>query len=356
MESVKICSHLGFCVDYDRTAEDFNGSFDWYSPNSDIKLDCEEYLTECPQVRNLTLKNNQIPSQGLVHLINDNNGDLYRLGKNADGIYVSRNAYTEEESSRLDLSFESDYAFVSSKSTGVLTLSITEIREDICLDPIREHNANSHAVRAAFLSWGYLVRKSISSFLDIDASELTVGYFISPATHRAEVFLVERLENGAGYCNFLSGRRYGDIPLKAIVEPLTKGGTIYDLLCEEKHMNECTSSCYDCIRDFSNQSLHAVLDWRLGLDLARLADDPAAEIGFNVEYWKGYISTTILNILKLQGYTASFRNGLVTGTDQSGRRYCIVHPLWSRKHVKEIIDGMTGIVQPISIFDISKLK
>ena len=99
----------------------------------------------------------------------------------------------------------------------------------------------------------------------------------------AEVFLVERLENGAGYCNFLSGRRYADIPLKAIVEPLTKGGAIYELLCEEKHMNECTSSCYDCIRDFSNQNLHAVLDWRLGLDLARLADDPAAEIGFNIE-------------------------------------------------------------------------
>lgn len=356
MESVKICSPLGFCVDYDRTAEDFNGSFDWYSPNSDIKLDCEEYLSECPQVRNLTLKNNQIPSQGLVHLINDNNGDLYRLGKNADGIYVSRNAYTEEESSRLDLSFESDYAFVSSKSTGVLTLSIKEIREDICLDPIREHNANSHAVRAAFLSWGYLVRKSISSFLDIDASELTVGYFISPATHMAEVFLVERLENGAGYCNFLSGRRYADIPLKAIVEPLTKGGAIYELLCEEKHMNECTSSCYDCIRDFSNQNLHAVLDWRLGLDLARLADDPAAEIGFNIEYWTGYISTTIINILRLQGYTAYFKNGLVTGIDQSGRRYCIVHPLWSKKRVREIIDGITGIVQPISIFDISKLK
>lgn len=356
MEAVKICSPLGFCVDYDRHAEDFNGSFDWYSPNSDIKLDCEEYLTECPQVRNLTLKNNQIPSQGLVHLINDNNGDLYRLGKNADGIYISRNAYTEEESSKLDLSFESNYAFVSSKSTGVLTISIKNVPEDICLDPIRENNANSHAVRAAFLSWGYLMRKSISSYLDIDASELTVGYFISPATHKAEVFFVEKLENGAGYCNFLSGRRYADIPLKAIVKPLTKGGAIYELLCEDKHMNECTSSCYDCIRDFSNQNLHAVLDWRLGLDLARLADNPDAEIGFNIEYWRGYISTTILNILKLQGYTVSFKNNLITGTDQFGNRYCIVHPLWSKKRVRAIIDGMTGNVQPISVYDISKLK
>lgn len=81
METVKICSPLGYCVDYDKPADDFNGSFDWYSPNSDIKLDCEEYLSVCPQVKNLTIRNNQIPSQGLVHLINDNNGELYKLGK-----------------------------------------------------------------------------------------------------------------------------------------------------------------------------------------------------------------------------------------------------------------------------------
>ena len=233
LETVKICSPLGYCVDYDKPADDFNGSFDWYSPNSDIKLDCEEYLSVCPQVKNLTIRNNQIPSQGLVHLINDNNGELYKLGKNTEGLYISRNAYSEEEAKKLVLSYESNYAFVSSKSTGVLAMSIKEVSDDICLDPIKENNPNSHAVRAAFLSWGYLVRQAISSYLDIDASELNVGYFISPTTHKAEVFFVEKLENGAGYCNFLSGRRYKEIPLKAIVEPLTKGGDIYNFLCEE---------------------------------------------------------------------------------------------------------------------------
>lgn len=356
MESVKICSPLGFCVDFNKTPEDFNGSFDWYSPNSDIKLDCEEYLHDCPKVRNLMLRNNEIPTQGLVHLVNDNNGNLYRLGKNSDGIYISKAAYSEDEAERIDLSFESDYAFVSSKSTGVLTLSIAKVRDDISLDPVWDRNSNSHAVRAAFLSWGYLVRKAISSYLDIDASELTVGYFISPKEHIAEVFLVERLENGAGYCNFLSGRRYPDIPYKAIVEPLSKGGSIYELLCNEKHMNECTSSCYDCIRDFSNQSLHAVLDWRLGLDLARLANDPEAEIGFNVEYWKGYLSTTIKNILQLQGYTVNIVNGVASGTDPMGKKYCIVHPLWTKSYIKKIVDSLGDEVTTISIFDISKLN
>lgn len=113
-------------------------------------------------------------------------------------------------------------------------MSIKEVSDDICLDPIKENNPNSHAVRAAFLSWGYLVRKAISSYLDIDASELNVGYFISPTTHKAEVFFVEKLENGAGYCNFLSGRLYKEIPLKAIVEPLTKV-VIFTISCVKKN-------------------------------------------------------------------------------------------------------------------------
>ena len=58
MKKIKICSPLGFCVDYNMPVEDFNGSYDWYSPNSDIKLDCEQSLQECPQVNNMTIRNN----------------------------------------------------------------------------------------------------------------------------------------------------------------------------------------------------------------------------------------------------------------------------------------------------------
>ena len=135
-------------------AEDFNGSYDWYSPNSDIKLDCEGSLTECPPVKNLVIRNNIIPSQGLVHLVNDNNGDFYKLGKNSKGIYVSREAYDEEYGKSLQLEYESKYAFISSKSTGVLALTIAQTSDNICLSPLYSNNPNSYAVRSAFLSWG----------------------------------------------------------------------------------------------------------------------------------------------------------------------------------------------------------
>ncbi len=354
MQKVKICSPLGFCVDYNMPVEDFNGGYDWYSPNSDIKLDCEDSLQECQPVDNMTIRNNIVPSQGLVHLVNDNNGELYKLGKNKDGIYVSRDAYPEEIRNTLHLSFETQYAFVSSKTTGVLTLSIAEVPEDLNLSPLNEENANSFAVRAAFLSWGYLVRKTISHYLDIDSSELTVGFYIIPQTKKAEIFFVEQLENGAGYSNYLSGRRYKEVPKKAIILPLIEGGEIYEELTSQDHENGCTSSCYDCIRDYSNQSVHHLLDWRLGLDLARLAHDSKAKIDFTTKYWGGFINITIKNVLLKHGYTVESCKGTLIGTDPYGENYCLVHPLWSSKRIGKITGSLPGIYKALSVFDISK--
>lgn len=356
MQKVKICSPLGFCVDYNMPVEDFNGSYDWYSPNSDIKLDCEDSLQECQQVDNMTIRNNIVPSQGLVHLVNDNNGDFYKLGKNNDGIYVSRDAYPEEIGNALHLSFETRYAFVSSKTTGVLTLSIAEIPEDLNLSPLNDENANSYAVRAAFLSWGYLVRKTISHYLDIDSSELTVGFYIIPQTKKAEIFFVEQLENGAGYSNYLSGRRYKDVPHKAIILPLIEGGEIFEELTSRDHENDCTSSCYDCIRDYSNQSVHHLLDWRLGLDLARLAHDPKAKIDFTTSYWIDYINITIKNVLVKHGYTVELCDGTLIGTDPYGENYCLVHPLWSSRRISKFTGSLPGIYKALSVFDISKMN
>lgn len=151
---------------------------------------------------------------------------------------------------------EKKYAFVSSKTTGVLTLAIDGIPDNLNLSPLHSHNPNSRLVRSAYMSWGYLVRKAIASYLDIDSSELSVGFYISPITQKAEVFFVKKLENGAGYCNFLSGRKYRDIPQQAIINPLNLGGAIYEQLVSEEHADECTTSCYDCIRGYSNQSVH----------------------------------------------------------------------------------------------------
>lgn len=355
MEHVKICSPLGFFIDYEKNPEDFNGDYDWYSPNSDIRLDCEQYLKECQTVFNMTIRNNISPSQGRVHLINDNKGELYCLGKDEKERYVSRNALDECKKQSVRLENESLYAFVASKTTGVLTLSVDRTPESICLSPIFEQNANSYAVRAAFLSWGYLVRKAISSFMDIDSSELNVGFYIVPQTKKAEIFFVESLENGAGYCNFLSGRRYTNVPKEAIIVPLSEGGDIYNQLTSSEHQVGCTSSCYDCIRDYSNQNVHSILDWRLGLDIARLASNKDAPIDFAVSYWHDYIFSTIKNMLRNSNYIVEEKLGTLIGKDSYGDDYILVHPLWSQKHVESLIKKVGNEYKPLSVFGITKI-
>ena len=303
-------------------------------------------------MKNLKIRNNIIPSQGLVHLVNDNNGVFYTIGKRREpqyrGIYVSKEAYPESERG-FSVFEEEKYAFVASKSTGVLTLSIDESSDCLNLSPLKSRNKYSHDVRSAFLSWGYLVRKAVASYLDIDSSELSVGFYITPQTKQAEVFFVEKLENGAGYCNYLSGRRYKDVPQKAIIDPLLPGGDIYEHLVSEDHLRECASSCYDCIRDYSNQSVHGLLDWRLGLDLARLAADKNTMIDFTSEYWKGHLETTIRSMLTSRGYEVTTEEGTLHAVNSEGNDIVVVHPFWSEDYINRIIERVGGAPQPISI-------
>ena len=352
MDEVAICSPLGFCVDYNKPAEDFNGSYDWYSPNSDIKLDCEDSLSPCKPVKNLGIRNNIIPSMGQVHLVNDNNGDFYEMGTRHErdyrGIYLSKEAYPEGERN-FQLYDSKKYAFVASKSTGVLTLTIKNTPEGLNLSPLHSLNRNSHYIRSAFISWGYLVRKGVASYLDIDSSELSVGFYITPITRQAEVFFVEKLENGAGYCNYLSGRRYPEVPEEAILDPLLPGGDIYGHLVSEEHASECASSCYDCIRDYSNQSVHSLLDWRLGLDLARLAGDENAIVDFTVEYWKNHLDTTITSVLESRGYIVKEVENTLLAANADGDSLLVVHPFWSDSYVDELIGRIGGAPKAVCV-------
>ncbi|BCS86643.1 hypothetical protein prwr041_25360 [Prevotella herbatica] len=355
MERINVCSPLGFCVDYNMEAKDFNGSFDWYTPNSDIKLDCEDHLEDCSPVNNLQIRNNIVPDQGLVHLVNDNNGKLYNFGLNSDDIWISPDAYPQEIKDSLPLKSRKKLAFVVTKTTGVMTLGFIEVPDNICLVPLSE-NENYIAVKSAFYSWGYLLRRSIAIYLDIDTTELEIGYGISPVTHKPEVFIVEKLENGSGYCNYLSGRKYPNIPFDAMIKPLLEGGYLYEHLLNSQHRDSCLSSCYDCIRDYSNQQNHALLDWRLGLDLARLSANDAAEISFNVDYWKDMLDKNLVYLLRKRHFNIKNNGELYLAYDENSQvRGIIVHPLWSAEYINRLLDKYNiGNIEIISIFELTR--
>lgn len=336
LEGVKACSPLGFCVNYDKQPQDFNGVYDWHSPSSDISLDCSENLGTAPSILNLRIRTNIIPATGRVHIVNDNNGDLFHLGRRSEnGEWVCKDTIADDAERKLieqTLMFKGEYAFVSSKTTGVLTLTLDNLTDNINISPIE--NDNAHAVKAAFLSWGYLIRRSISTTLDIDSNELSVGYNIDAITNKPEVFLVEKLDNGAGYCNYLSNldNKNPEIPQNSMLLPLVENGTEYKRLVFTSHLN-CNSSCYDCMNDYSNQNIHSILDWRLGLDLARLACNPDSYIGFSNEYWQGYIGSTVIHKIWGQGYEVVKKTDDVILLSKNNKQYLLTHPLWSKKYI-----------------------
>jgi hypothetical protein len=180
-------------------------------------------------------------------------------------------------------------------------------------------------------SLGFMMRRAAAVRLDIDERELKVGLRViqdqNAQVARGEIFISDNLENGAGYSSHLGTPSAAENLLRFLVG---QGDTSFYLpLVALSHLDVCQTSCPDCLRDFSNLAFHNILDWRLGLDLARLALDPNAPIDFTVTYWQNLATSAAAayfaaqsqwQFITLAGVPAGRR-----GTDIE----IIVHPLWS---------------------------
>jgi len=348
---VRACSPLGFCVDYEAEVKDFNGRFDFNPSYTSVSLDAESKLDFPFSINNLQIQTNILPKEGIVHQINNNDGKLFNVGKLAGTHqYVVREAYDQKKN--LKLIDEKEYALIASKTTGVLTASIIGTNINIDLSPLLS-NPNHNAIKAAYVSWGYLLQKAVCDFLDIESNEIEIGYHINK-DKKGEVFLVERLENGAGYCNYLSGRIYKDIPYKAFIEAFILNddpNNLINRLSGISHSSMCSSSCYDCLRDYYNQQYHSILDWRLGLDLARLSNDKDAIISFSVEYWSEYLNklaSVFSESTKIENYTYVVKN--------RNTMILITHPFWSFKYIEVIKKSINYEVEAINIIEVAKIN
>jgi len=122
-------------------------------------------------------------------------------------------------------------------------------------------------------------------------------------------------------------------PITADAEPQSvvgqNGTAFYDPLVSAAHANECHTSCPDCLRDFFNLPFHNILDWRLGLDLARLALDANAQIDLALPYWQQLIPVACPPYFTAQpGWQYVSFAGIPAG--QCGNHVEIItHPLWN---------------------------
>ena len=124
--------------------------------------------------------------------------------------------------------------------------------------------------------------------LDIDERELKVGLRVMQDPNGqvvGQIFISDSLENGAGYSSYFGTPAEAESLLRLVIGQTSP--TFYAPLVAAAHASVCQTSCPDCLRDFSNLPYHNILDWRLGLDLARLSLDSNAQIDFSIAYWQG---------------------------------------------------------------------
>ena len=308
------------------TSRDFDGTFEWTPRASRSKIGIAPHL--------MTRAANFEIWSGLenVHAVNDNEGRLFNFEKLRQGeTWVTREALDKvgTPTSLLVTGGAIDSrALGSIKSTDVLVLGISALPVGLSVSPLGNEGLEA---RAALYSLGFLLRRAAAVKLDIHERELKVGLRVVQGPNGqvvGQIFMSDSLENGAGYSSFFG------IPTEMmnLLRFVTGDGdrAFYGPLVASSHADLCSTSCPDCLRDFTNLAFHNILDWRLALDLARLALDPGARIDFTVSYWNGVDTAAAGPYFRaLQGWQVTSFAGLSAG--RSGNRVEIItHPLWNR--------------------------
>lgn len=325
---IQLAQPRGFRTLYDG-GRDFDGVFEWTPRASRAKTDAEPLqMTPC-------LNFEFWSGEREVCVVNDNAGQLFHFERLADSeTWVTRDSVDQVNQQRADLRLSpvtvryaqtvppDDRALGSIKQTDLLVLGIRFMPPSLDFSPQRVEG------RAALWSFGFLLRRAAADLLDINELELRVGLRVVRDTQDSvvgQVFLSDSLENGAGYCSQFGSAAAAEGLIRFITDP---NGRFLQPILAAHHADRCPTSCPDCLRDYSNMAWHNILDWRMGLDVARLALDENAAVDFAVPYWHG------LPAIAGDSYCAALRwtpfscAGL-PGARSGSRGELIVHPLWS---------------------------
>ena len=324
---ISLSQPAGFRSWYGRS-RDFDGTFEWMPRASRPKMGTTS-------LRGRRRANFEVwADQETVYVINDNDGRLFEFEKLTGGeTWVTRGALANVGLTNPPIdtgTLPERRALASIKKTDVMVLGISDWPAGLRRSPIGDEGLG---VRAALYSFGFLARRAATDRLDVHEQEIRVGLRVlrsGSGDITGQIFLSDSLENGAGYSSLLGDPKETESLLRYMVG---HGSSIFHgFLVGKQHAGPgsgaCTTSCPDCLRDFSNLSYHSILDWRLGLDLARLALDRAAAIDFSVPYWQG------VDVLAAKPYFDAMGGyqHVTFGGLQAGRRgrqvEIITHPLW----------------------------
>ena len=269
-----------------------------------------------------------------MFVINDNNGHLYNMRRLPDQTIVvpDPSLYREPQRIRPDAGVPLGEGASIGAVSKTDILSIELVLDDLAdalspLGVVSLSDRHMPAGLAALTSFSHHLRVVSAHMLDIDTQELQVG--IQPVaapgtgTYTGRIFLADSLENGAGYAPHIGTAEF----FGHLVQEISDYGA--ERFAAERHSSVCDTSCPDCLRSYENRQIHALLDWRLALDISELV----AGKDLDTTRWFGRIDTLTRPILDTLGAdNASLRKfgQLQAITSSPTKRVAILgHPLWS---------------------------
>ena len=278
--------------------------------------------------------------QGRLHVINDNAGKLFHfsegpLGRSAMIDLDAANAADERHAAskgirrpraRTPNEPTIACALAAISETDMLLLGIRDYGPGRAADPQTPHG------RAALYSLAFMLRRAAAVYLDIQDYELKAGIrsLEDPAlgTVRGQVFLSDTLENGAGYATHLGTPSVMRELLEMIGKPTAR--EFHNRLVAAAHSDRCATSCPDCLRSYSNLAYHTLLDWRLAVDMARLALDPLEPLSLASPWWSGVADVAARTLEGARpAYTRTVIADLPAVSDGS-EVIVVTHPLWQK--------------------------
>ena len=308
-----------------RRSRDFDGNFEYAARATRPKIGIGQLLMTPLAGRNCAVWSDQ----DRIYIVNDNNGALFRFEKlsNQD-TWVVREALSAVNINHPKTEGTPDIrALASIEQTDVLVLGIAAWPPGLKSSPVGDAGL---AVRSALYSFGFMLRRAAATLLDIGEQELRVGMRPVQDAHGhiiGQVFISDNLENGAGYSSFFGTPAQAEALLLHVSGQSSQD--FFGPLVDSPHAVPCLTSCPDCLRDFTNLAYHNILDWRLGLDLARLALSASAPIDFTVPYWQGMDAVAAANYFSVM---PGWHHVQVPGGLHAGRRnnrlIIVTHPLW----------------------------
>ena len=324
----------------DLAPDDFEGSFEWNprSTRPTLSLQSQGPQTKLVGNTNLSAFEDEIIS------VNDNGGkggfdfrsSTTVHGRNKPGAYAvapRSDSYVSVAGATYCI------ALLSRPRTDILLVDLKKWSDGSFADPVQIEG------RAAWYSLAFFLRTAASAELDVDPTELDAGFrsINQNGTPIGQAFLSDKLENGAGYCRWFGKPEHFQKLLDQAKPDVS--ASLAEVWMKETYNHECDSSCNTCLRDFYNLPYHGLLDWRLALDMARLADSSAATIdldsrwGENENPWSVLLQTDndpVPAIMKRIGYGQRTQFAGLHGYvhRSSDRRKILIerHPLWTDEH------------------------